>query len=106
MYTDVIKYIKSCMIYYKFSTNVHTKKSLNFLKNDFRFTYLSFECVVLLGEVFFSEVVLVSTFVSPFIYLVFGYIDILEIMVRSITATLWSRNWDLWKGGGQSKCKC
>ena len=94
------------MINYKFPTNVHTEKNFQFAENDFSITYLSFECVILLGEVFFSEVVLVSTFVSPFIYLMFGYIDILEVMVRSITATLWSRNWDLWKGGSQSKCKC
>jgi hypothetical protein len=54
--------------------------------------------MIFLGEVFFSEVILVSSFVAPFIYLVLGYVYILKVMVWSIAATFGSWNWNLRKG--------
>lgn len=69
-------------------------------------TYFCFKCMVFLWKIFFSEMILVPSFVTPFINLVLWYVYILKIMIWCISTWFGTRNWYLWKGYCQAKNKC
>ena len=62
--------------------------------------------MVFLWKIFFSEMILVPSFVTPFINLVLWYVYILKIMIWCISTWFGTRNWYLWKGYCQTENKC
>ena len=69
-------------------------------------TYFRLKCMVFLWKIFFSEMILVPSFVTPFINLVLWYVYILKIMIWCISSWFGTRNWYLWKGYCQTENKC
>ena len=69
-------------------------------------TYFCLKCMVFLWKIFFSEMILVPSFVTPFINLVLWYVYILKIMIWCISTWFGTRNWYLWKGYCQAENKC
>ena len=69
-------------------------------------TYFCLKCMVFLWKIFFSEMILVPSFVTPFINLVLWYVYILKIMIWCISTWFGTRNWYLWKGYCQTENKC
>ena len=59
-------------------------------------TYLGFEGMIFLRQIFLSEVVFVAPLVSPFVNLVLWYVYILKVMVRSISTRF--GGWDRYLG--------